>query len=106
MNHGREQPRQGEVVEWPRSFLLSRHVMAADMRDFMSEHSGQLVVVAHGQEQSGVDVNVATGNGKGVQTRIAHDGEMIGKRLIAEVGNDRLPDPVDVAIHLDVIDER
>ena len=66
--------------------------MRVDVRDLVAEHARHLVVVRGARQQAAVHVDVAAGHGKGVDARIAHHGELILKRRVAERAGDPLAD--------------
>ena len=62
----------------------ARDVALRDVRDFVRQHAGELVLVARGLDQAGVHTDVAAGQGEGVDARIVDDEEL--EAVVSVVG--------------------
>ena len=81
-----------------------RDVPLGDVRDFMSEDTGELVLIAGRFDEPGVYADVTAGQRKCVDTRVVDDKE--SEIVVALVGlcGDAMPDLVDVFGDLRVFD--
>ena len=67
----------------------ARNVALRDMRGFMREHAGELVLVGGREEQPAVDRDEATRHGEGIDLRVAHD--EVGELVLAFLSATREP---------------
>ncbi len=75
-----------------------------DMRDFVGDDAGELIFVPGCIDQAGMNTDIASGHGKGIDTRVVHDEEC--EFVVAFVGLRRqaVADVIDVLGNLRVFD--
>ena len=79
-------------------------MMLGHMRNFMREHPGELTFVFRGQYQPGVNANVSSGPGEGIDGRVVDDeeGELLSTRIA--VGGEALTERVYIAGDFHVVE--
>jgi hypothetical protein len=75
-----------------RAFDAAQHVLLRDVRDFVREHAGHLVLARRRQHEAGVGADIAAQRGERVDLPILQQEEGEGLVGLVTVGGQRLPD--------------
>src|SRR5262249_13122715 len=85
--------------------LHAREVARLHVADLVPDHARELVGAARGEQSAAVHVDVAPGQGEGVQGGVAHDAEAVGEGLRVEAGGELVAEGDRVAEHDGGVDQ-
>ena len=78
-------------------------VAGSDVADLVRQHSGQLGLIFQIGQQAAIDVDVATGQGKGVDVGAVDHGKGKCRIGFIAVGDQSLADTIDIGLQFRVI---
>ena len=76
------------------------------MGDLVSKHTGQRILGLHARNETGVNKNLASGDGESVNTVVADDEKLVVKGLYAKGPNDTTADLGHHLVDLVIVDKR